>query len=135
MEETLNQKKLCPETSSGLQGPPVPIPTSQAPRLQLGEDSPSLQHFVDMCEKGMSHSAWQQEATHLVGFPGGAWVSGGDLLLTRGTSSRKTSSSGRDGSRADSIRVSETLCSQSAGLLGGYSAEHITAASFWVRNL
>lgn len=78
----------------------------------------------------MSHSAWKQEATHLGGFPGGAWVSGGDLLLTRGTSSRKTSSSGRDGSRADPMHVSETLCSQSVGLLRGYSAGHTAAASF-----
>lgn len=112
-----------------------PQPITQAPRLQLGEGSLTLQHFAAICGKEVSHSAWKQDGIHLVGRPRGEGESGGDLILTSGVSSKKTSSSGREGSRADTMQVSGTFCSQSMGLLWGPSVGYSTAASFQVRNL
>lgn len=126
MEGTLNQEKLWLKTSRGLRLHPV----AQTPRLQLGAGFLPLRHCVAMCAKGVSHSAWKQERAHLAGSPGGARESGGALILTSGASSRKTSSSGREGSRAHTMWVSGTLSSQSVGLLRGPSEGHTTAASF-----
>ena len=126
--ETLKWKKLWLKTSGSFQGPRVLTPSPGLPGSSTEGCGP-LPHCVALCGTWVSPSAWKQKRIHLAGSPGRAQESGGDLVLTSGASSRKTSSSGREGSRAGAGLVSGTPCSQSVGVLWAPAAGHPTAAA------